>query len=149
MYFGIHLSEFITLLTAASGVHYQAQAQHPQTPASKHRNRNGISARGKVRENTSKRNIPVQLPAIPWRPGLTIKCVNLRTLKKNNQNFTWTSVWGPRKGRSFQIGTKSCTLYSWKNFVYIIAILGKDCKMYLWDQTSNPASLFTALIVLF
>lgn len=50
--------------------------------------------------------------------------------------------------RSFRIGTKSYTRYSWKGFIYIIAVLGKDCKIQLWDQTSNPASLFTALIVL-
>lgn len=77
----IHLSEFITLLTAASEVQYQAQTQHPETPASKHRNRNGTSARGKVRENTSKKNIPVWLPPVPWRSGLPMKGVNLRTLK--------------------------------------------------------------------
>lgn len=76
----IHLSEFITLLTAASGVQYRAQ--HAETSVSMHRNRNGTSARGKVRENTSKSNNPVWLPPVPWRPGLTIKCVNLRTLKK-------------------------------------------------------------------
>lgn len=122
----MQLSEFITLLTAASGVQHQAQAQHPKTPASKHRSRNGTSARGKVRENTSKETIPVRLPPVPWRPGLNIKSVNLR--KKKQQNFTWTSVWGPRKGRSFQIGTKSCTLYSWKDFIYIIAILGRIAR---------------------
>lgn len=71
---------------------YQAQAQHPETPASKHRNRNGTSARGKFRESNSKRNIPAWLPPVPRRPGLTIKSINLRTLKKKKNHITLLDI---------------------------------------------------------
>lgn len=93
-----HLSEFITLLTAASRVQYWVQ--QPETSASMHRNSNGTSARGKVRDNTSKRNNPVWLPPVPWRPGLTIKCVNLRTLEKTSKLYLDISL-RAQKGQVF------------------------------------------------
>lgn len=147
-FMSIHLWEFIMLLTAANWAQYQVQEQHlekllqeqyREAGPAKHRNRNGTSARGKVRANILKRNTPALLLPVPCRPGLTIKYINIKNptnQKTNNKktkpkqnNFTWTPTWWPRKGRSFQTGTKSCTLYSWKGFICIAAILGKDCKI--------------------
>lgn len=99
----IHLWEFIMLLTAANWAQYQVQEQHlekllqeqhREAGPAKHRNRNGTSARGKVRANILKRNTPALLLPVPCRPGLTIKYINIKnptnqkTNNKKNQTKT-------------------------------------------------------------